>query len=304
MTDTTVHMFLPATPPFDFGATLRFLRGFPAMVGEQAGGGSALTKVLRVNGQLVGVRLSPAGAGLERVGLERVGLECVVESTRPVDAETAAAVGDQVGFHLGLDDDLAEFYALAERDRPFGVVVARLHGYHQVKFPSPLELLCWAILSQRVPLSTARAAKHALTAEFDNGMALDGHVLHAFPDLDQLLTLTGQRLAELVGNTRKAGYLHRALRQWSEMDQRALRTDPYEQVRERLLTLAGIGPWSATFLLIRGLGRMDHMPADREGLRAASKVYGHSISESEFAALAAHYGPWQAYWGHYLRVGG
>jgi len=75
-------------------------------------------------------------------------------------------------------------------------------------------------------------------------------------------------------------------------------------VRDQLLGLPGIGPWSATFVLIRGLGRMEHAPPDKELLRAATRVYGHTGDEHELARLAAPYGPWQGYWAHYLRAGG
>jgi len=75
-------------------------------------------------------------------------------------------------------------------------------------------------------------------------------------------------------------------------------------VRECLLSFPGIGPWSAGFIMIRGLGRTERMAPDKEALRAASRVYDHPVSEAEFAATAARYGKWQGYWGHYLRVSG
>jgi DNA-3-methyladenine glycosylase II len=202
-----------------------------------------------------------------------------------------------------LDDDLTEFYALAEGDPAFAAVVAKLHGYHQVKFPSPLELLCWAILCQRVPMPVARKMKHAIVTECGNEVSVGHQQLWAFPDVDQLLALSQTRLHELIGNSRKAGYLYAAVRQWTDIDETFLRTGEYPSVRDRLLNLPGIGPWSATFLLIRGLGRTEHMAPDREALRAAARVYGHAVTEVEFTELATCYGRWQGYWGHYLRVG-
>ncbi|MBM7774460.1 DNA-3-methyladenine glycosylase II [Actinokineospora baliensis] len=290
---TLVRTTLPATAPFDFGASLRFIRGFPAMVGEQGAGSDVLTKAVRENGVVVGARLAAADGGLA----------CELESAGPITEETVTAVAARLGFHLGLDDDLVPFYALAEQDPPFARVVDRLRGYHQVKFPSPLEMLCWAVLCQRVPMPVARAMKLAIVDHFPNTVTLDGAVLSAFPDLDQLLSLDEPTLHGLIGNARKAGYLYRGLRAWAEIDENDLRTGDYDEVRERLLALPGVGPWSATFILIRGLGRMERMSPDKEGLHAAAKVYGRPISESEFTALADHYGPHQGYWGHYLRVG-
>ncbi|RLK58494.1 DNA-3-methyladenine glycosylase family protein [Actinokineospora cianjurensis] len=289
-----VRTTLPAAAPFDFAASLRFIRGFPAMVGEQGAQADVLTKALRENGVVVGARLSAADGGLA----------CELESADPITDETVAAVAARLTFHLGLDDDLTEFYALAAEDPPFARVVERLHGYHQVKFPSPLEMLCWAVLCQRVPMPVARKMKLALVEHFPNTITLDGSPLSAFPDLDQLLLLDEPTLHALIGNARKASYLHRGLREWADIDETYLRTGDYDQVRDRLLGLPGVGPWSATFILIRGLGRMERMAPDKEGLRAAAKVYGRPVSEAEFTALADRYGAHQGYWGHYLRVAG
>ncbi|GAA1886660.1 hypothetical protein [Actinomadura bangladeshensis] len=40
----TESIGLPAAPPFDFGPSLRFVRGFPPTSGEQEVGGRALTE--------------------------------------------------------------------------------------------------------------------------------------------------------------------------------------------------------------------------------------------------------------------
>jgi DNA-3-methyladenine glycosylase II len=293
---TTLRTFLPATPPFDFAASLRFIQEFPAMAGEQATEQGVLTAAVREAGVLVGVRLSAAQ--------EACGLACELVAAEPVSESAQAAIADRLTFYLGLDDDLTEFYALAAADPPFAAVVEKLRGYHQVKFPSPLELMCWAILCQRVPMPVARKMKHAIVEECGNRVEVGGRELWAFPDLEQLLAISEERLVELVGNKRKAAYLYAALREWTDFDEHFLRTGDYEAVCERLLSLPGIGPWSARFLLIRGLGRMEQMSADREALRTASKVYGHPVDEAEFARLAERYGRWQGYWGHYLRVGG
>ncbi|MPQ97186.1 DNA-3-methyladenine glycosylase 2 family protein [Modestobacter sp. I12A-02628] len=290
-----VGLELPATPPFDFAHSLRFVRGFPAMVGEQLTEGDVLTSAVRERGTLAAVRLRAAGGA---------GVHCELESAQPLTDDVVAALADRLSSYLGLRDDLTEFYALSAGDEPFRQVVSRLYGYHQVSFPSPLELLVWAILGQRVPMPVARTMKHALMAACGNEMVVDGQPLRAFPDLEQLLAMDAQRLQGIIGNARKAGYIAAAVRQWAELDEGFLRTGDYDEVRERLLQITGVGPWSATFLLIRGLGRMERIAPDKEALRAASRVYGRPVTEAEFTELAGRYGAWQGYWGHYLRFAG
>lgn len=283
---TTVR--LPATAPFDFAASLRFLRCFPATAGEQEAAENTLTKALRAGGQTMVAHLAPDGAGLR----------CDLRADEPLTGAAVDAAIDRLTFYLSLADDLTPFYALGRADAGFAPVIERMYGYHQVKFPSPLENLVWAILCQRVPMPVAAKAKESLVTHVGN--RIGDHL--AFPDLEQLLQLSTGELAGLLGNTTKAERIHGALARWATVDEAFLRSGPYDQVKEFLLGLPGIGAWSASFILIRGLGRMAESPLDRELLRAAAKVYGRAVSERELRALADRYGPWQGYWSHYLRA--
>ncbi|MFD9130378.1 DNA-3-methyladenine glycosylase family protein [Kitasatospora sp. NPDC059571] len=293
---TVVH--LPAKPPFDFDRSLAFLTSFPTMTGEHGVAGRTITRAVREGGRLVGARLAAADPA------DGPGLRCELFADRPLEEKETAAVADRLSFSLGLDDDLAAFYALAAGDEPFRPVLERLHGYHQVKFPSPFEMLCWAILAQRVPLPVARSMKQSLVRAAGNRVVLDGAEHWAFPEADQLLPYTEQELHALVGNQRKSGYLYALVRHWQQMDEGFLRTAPYQEVQERLLKIPGIGPWSSSFVLIRGLGRMEFLTTDKEMLRAAARVYGRAVGEDDLAALADRYGDLRGYWGHYLRVSG
>ena len=293
---SAVGLHLPARQPFDFGASLAFIGSFPAMTGQQGSSGAALTLALRENSSTLAARLTAAAGG--------TGLDCELTADTPIDGATARAAADRLGFHLGLDDDLSPLYTAARRDPAFQRVADRLYGYHQVKFPSPFELLCWAILCQRVPMPVARTMKQSLVEAVGNRMELDGRVLWAFPEAEQLAALDEDELTALIGNRRKAGFLHGSIRRWLDLDEGFLRGGDYGAVRERILELPGIGPWSASFLMIRGLGRMEHIGYDRESARAASRAYGHPVDEPEFRRLASGYGELQGYWAHYLRVAG
>jgi len=271
---------LSAHAPFDFARSLGFLCAFAPTSGEQSTDHGVLTKAFRVAGRTVIARITGTPSGIC----------CEVDTTEALDA-----IADRIGFYLSLDDDLAPFYELGRRDPGFAPVIDRLTGYHQVKFPSPLENLVWAILIQRSPMPAAAKAKQALLDHF--GQA-------AFPDLGQLTMLSRDDLQTLIRNERKADRLHVALRRWAEVDEAFLRSGPYDEVREFLLGLPGIGPWSADFILIRGLGRMERIAADKALVAAASRTYGRGLTEHDVRTIADGYGPYQAYWGHYLRAAG
>ncbi|MFC4912158.1 DNA-3-methyladenine glycosylase family protein [Actinomadura gamaensis] len=287
---------LPATPPFDFAPQLRFLTGFRPTAGQQRVDDSTLTKALRADGRTFAVRLAAADSG--------DGLRCDLwfEGDAPSD-EVVATVRRQITSWLSLDDDLTEFYEIGRRDPDFTPVIDRLYGYHQAKFPTPLENAVWAILSQRTALPVAAKEKQALTEAFDNVLTVDGVTHRAFPDVEQLASLAPGRIAELVGNMRKGQYLSGTVRAWLDLDEDHLRTAPYEEAKDTLLSLPGIGPWSATFILIRGFGRTDEVPSEKQLITAASRVYGRRLTAADVRKLGEPYGRWSGYWAHYLRVG-
>ncbi|CNF90126.1 diguanylate cyclase [Mycobacterium tuberculosis] len=285
---------LPAAPPFDFGPSLRFVGGFPPTAGEQTIGGGTLTKALRARGRTV----------VAQVAQSRGGVRAALHAAEPIDPGVRAAAADRIRFYLSLDDDLTAFYAIGREDPGFAPVIDRLHGYHQVKFPTPLETLVWAVLSQRAPRAVAARGKRALAAEFGDRLTVDGAEHTAFPDIDQLASPTEGRVAEVVGNRRKGRYLHGALQAWGEVEESFLRGGPYDEVKRFLLGLPGVGPWSANLILVRGLGRTDEVPVEKALLGAASRAYGRALTEARLRELAERYGPWQGYWAHYLRAAG
>ncbi len=291
---SAVHT-LAAAAPFDFGGSLRFASRFSPTIDEQHIESGVLTKALRAGGATVVVRVAAAGSD---------GVEVEMRCDGQLTAAVIAATLDRVGFYLSLDDDLTEFYAAAADDGAFRPVMQRLYGYHQVKFGSPWENVAWAILAQRCPMAVAARAKAALTEACGNVAELGGRTYGAFPDAGQLATWTLTDLVSCLGNERKASYLLRSAQRWLTLSEDELRRAPYDEVREQLLGLPGIGPWSSTFVLIRGLGRMEQAPPDEELLRAVTRVYGHGVDEDGLARLTARYGAWQGYWAHYLRAGG
>jgi DNA-3-methyladenine glycosylase II len=296
----TVDLMYTATfrlrpkPPFDFGASIRFLTSFPATAGEQVSCAGQLVKAFREDGLTAVVRLTANGT------VEQPELTGDVLADRQISSRALERMADRVGFWLSVDDDLTDFYKRA--DDAFAPLVDQLHGYHQVKFPSPLETLCWAVLVQRTPLAAAQAMKAGLVAQFGGDLRLHGMEVSAFPDLEQMRSLSRRRLEQATGSPATAARLGEAVAAFADVDEDFLRAGEYDQVKGFLLGIPGIGPWSASFILVRGLGRADELALDDEMATAARHVYGPELDLDELPVLAQPYGPWQGYWAHYMRV--
>jgi DNA-3-methyladenine glycosylase II len=300
----TVKGNLTPQPPFDFQKSLGFIREFAPTRAEQQIGEQSLTKALYVQGQLCGFDLKSIGT------VDAPQLEYTLYAAHPIDAALETAMLDQIAFAYSLSDDLHSFYDCGQCDEDFASVVKMLYGLHHVKFPTPFESACWAVLSQRVPMTVGHQIKQALMEQYGEQLMIADAPCRAFPGPDRLLQTTQADLEALVRNARKAEYLRAVIRAFSGVDETFLRSGDYDEVHKWLLSIKGVGEWSAELILWRGLGRTPQWriaPDSISGQRmidAASKVYGHgrTLSVKEFSALAEQYGEWQGYWLYYLRT--
>ncbi len=285
---------LPVTPPFDFAQTLRFIGHFPPTFGQQQLAERALTKALMVNGETVVVEVHSTGT------VEQPNLTYALHTAQPPSAELRAVVNDRVTFYLSLADNLRPFYDLAQSDPVFAPIAERLYGFHQVKFPSPFENAVWAILTQRNLMTTAQKMKQRLVDKYGGSLTVNGTEYKSFPDALTLASASPDEVRTLIQNEQKAPYVMSAIRAFANVDENFLRYGDYDQVIQWLRDIKGIGEWSSTFIMIRGLGRTDKASDEKAIKLAASKYYGHT----DIKRAAEHYGPYQGYWGFYLRNAG
>ncbi|MBV9384852.1 MAG: DNA-3-methyladenine glycosylase 2 family protein [Chroococcidiopsidaceae cyanobacterium CP_BM_ER_R8_30] len=290
--------YLTPTAPFDFAKSLQFLGLFMPMQNEQELSSQSLTKAVCIAGQTIGFQVTAIGT------VEEPKLEYTLFSAQPIAPSIKNAVIDRISFFLSLTDELQPFYQVAAKDPHFLPILEQLYGYHQVKFLTPFENACWAVLSQRTPLNTARKMKQAIVEKLGSCLTVQGSIYWAFPESAQLAVVDTDELVNLIRNKRKAEYLSAVARAFQEVDEEFLRTADYEKVEAWLRKIVGIGTWSAAFILLRGLGRMEHVPLiEKKLVEVVSQVYGQGETMTHVAiqSIAQRYGACLGYWAHYLR---
>jgi DNA-3-methyladenine glycosylase II len=289
---------LNAVPPFDFSKTLSFLSAFKPIHDEQIISKQTFTKAVSIQGRPVVFQVTSVGT------VDAPELEYTLYAAQPIAEEIKMAAVDRIRFFLSLDDDLRPFYELGRKDAIFAPVMEQLYGYHQLKFLTPFENACWAVLSQRNPMNMSQKMKRAITERYGPQLKVEGILYRAFPEAPELAAADPDTLRQTVRNERKAEQVANVARAFSKADEHFLRTAPYDEVEAWLLGIKGIGAWSANFIMLRGLGRMDKVPdSEKRLLEVIEQRYGPG-QRANLAEVAAPYGPWQGYWAHYLRVGG
>lgn len=292
-------MTLRPRPPLDFDLTLQRYRLWgvdPANVYQDG----AFYRVGRVGPARVPFRLA-AGGPPSRPTLT-VTFE---EADTP---ETRAALTAEVHRLLGLDADLAGFYARAAGDRVLAPLVRRLSGLRPTLAPDPFEMLVGAIAAQQVNLAFAFRTRARLVRRFGEPFQLDGVTVYAFPGPATLAAADPGVLRRMQFSTRKAEYLVGLARVVADggLDLAALAEAPDDEVIARLTAVRGLGRWTAEWFLARGLGRADVCPAEDLGVRRAVEALcyrGRSCDAARVRRRARAWRPYRSLAIHYLLTG-
>lgn len=291
------HGAITPAPPFDLAQTIRVLEVSASVRdGLRSGPDGSLTGAVGLEERLVVFTLRPQADGHLAVTL--VG----ALNWTDVLAERAIAAVDHF---LALSEDLRPFYALAAQDAAFAPVVTTYHGYHPTRFPSPFEAACWAILTQHNHMSIAGKMKRDLMHALGRSITLGDDSYVMFPTPRQMAAASPELLLATLKNEQRAMYLYGLAHAFRDADPVVLTAEPYAEAEAWLRTIPGIGPWSAQFTLLRGVGRTDGpVTVDAPLLRAMVEVYGHDLvaDTAQAKRLAESYRPHHVHWAHYLRV--
>lgn len=213
---------------------------------------------------------------------------------------------------FSLGDNYDEFEKTATRDPIFRLVVERFYGLRPVLIPDPFESLLWAILGQQVNTSVARKLKTTLLELLHCEHILDGRRFWASPSSERVVALSEEHLCAARLGRYKASYVMEAARavQSSRIDWKHIESLSDDEACAALMQIRGIGRWTAEYVLMRGLGRRDIIPAGDLGLqKIILKFYGGSKEKPEIAVrrISDQWAGWRSwaafYWWMALQSG-
>lgn len=291
---------VPVRPPFDLALALRYLRLSPSTITERVDRG-CYERPIWLGERPALVRLAPG----ERPGYLRATLSTATSASR--DADALRRLVTRV---FGLDEDLAGLDAVAGNDPTFGRLVERYRGVRPILIADPLEALAWAIIGQQINVAFAAKLKRALIERFGDRLCCDGQVYVLFPRAETLAALGPDDLRPLQFSRQKIDYLvsSAAAVASGALDLAALADLPTDAALAALTRLRGIGRWTAEYVLLRGAGHRDVIPAADGGLRRIiGQAYGlgRLATEAEVRALAERWAGWRGYaafyWWFYLQ---
>lgn len=244
-------------PPFRLDLTVSALRRLPLNAIDRWDG-LTYRRTLVING-------SPAEVSVVQTGpVERPAISVDVDGLRD-SSLNRTAVKSALERLLGLDIELAEFYAMASAHRKLGSLARRFIGVKPPRFSSVFEAALNGIACQQLSLAVGIHLLNRICAAYGP----EFKQTHAFPGPSDLAGDNFKRLRGLGYSERKSRNI---LKLSNEVSGGAFDIEGVSRLDDgaamaRLLEVQGVGRWTAQYVMLRGLGRLDVFPADDVGGR-------------------------------------
>ncbi|MGZ4894549.1 MAG: DNA-3-methyladenine glycosylase family protein [Halobacteriota archaeon] len=294
--------YIEPTPPFDFTLSAQiFADGDPQIAYFD---GKKYRRVLRVYDSLILAIVESMGSINDPQLRVRFASNYALSDR---DLNTATALISSV-FNTQLD--VSPFYQSVRENRVMADLTHKLRGLKNPMTTMVFEALFDSIIEQQISLAVAHVLERRVIKALGNELFVNDQRYYAYPTPERLALASVDSLRNCGLSRRKAEYITEIAKRIvaQELDLEGLRQcADTNEVLNRLCALRGIGIWTAELTALRGLNRLDVIPADDLGLRRWIAHYycnGRRITSAEARRLAELWGDWKGLAGYYLIVAG
>lgn len=284
--------------PFDFELTAGYHTYFQSRYGTDTMEGGVYHRLLDLGDKLVLACVSSSGT----VDAPALSLELQGSDLRSEDVDAARC---KVSWLLGVCQDLSPFYALARSDKAMAELVEEFYGLHLPHTATVFEALMLAVVGQQISTSVARIIRTLLIETFGLSAEYDGETYYAFPRPESIWASSPDELRTKKLTQRKAEYIHSLA--GSTLDT-SVGLESLDQLSDaeivaKLVSLRGVGLWTAQWVLIRAIGRPNALPLGDLALRRiVSRLFtdGEDVTDAEVENIAQRWSPYRTFATVYL----
>ena len=213
-----------------------------------------------------------------------------------------------IKFIFNLDFDLSAFYDEVKKDRTMYHITQQLYGLKNPTTPSAFEALVDSIVEQQISIKVAHTIEERLVKKLGELLALEGEAYFAYPTPENIASVSLEEIRNCGMSQRKAEYIQGAAKLIVngklDLEQLKLNRSP-EEIIATLDEIKGIGIWTAELTMLRGMQKLDALPADDLGIRRVISRYycgGKSIKTTEAREIAKSWGKWKGLAAFYLII--
>jgi DNA-3-methyladenine glycosylase II len=162
---------------------------------------------------------------------------------------------------------LTDWYRLASGDARLGPLAGTFLGMKPPRYATVFEAVITAFACQQLSLEVGLELLNRLAALCGMHVGTRSEPRFAFPTAQEMARLSPEKYQAIGFSRQKTNALLSLARAVTGegLNLEALGDEDDAVIRRRLLELRGVGRWSAEYVLLRGLGRLDVFPGDDVG---------------------------------------
>lgn len=200
---------------------------------------------------------------------------------------------DLAAWILSSDLDLRPLYGVD--DPAFAPLAERLWGLKPPRTATVFEALVIAIIEQQIGLKVANLLQNRLVSRLGLTLSFGDLEFFALPSPQRIAGLDPQILRDLGLSMNKSRFILGIADGVASgnLDPESLKKMATEEAREVLLSMKGVGRWTADYVLVRGLGRYEAVPVDDLGIRDAVGLFykgGERATAQEVEEVLSRFG--------------
>lgn len=271
-----LHMpfIIRPTPPFDFQRSAQMHSRFRSNLPDLYEDGVYM-RVLRANRKPVLVSVSSKGTTEEP--------KLLIDTYPSLNKPELLSLERLLRSMFEPTFDFEHFCAIARKDALMRKIAKKLRGLRPIRPPTIFESAIIAITEQQISLHAATAIRSRLIQRYADTVTRNERTFYGFPTPESLARAKPAGLRRVGLSGTKARCIGEFSRRIAEggFDLEGLSRMDDDQVASELTRFWGIGKWTAEYVLVRGMGRVNSLPADDLGIRrAVSQAYfnGRRIS--------------------------
>jgi len=252
---------LKPMPPFRLDLTAWALRRRPGNIVDRWDG-KIYSRALLVDGRPTEVEVFQTGTvDNPRLQITVTGADLSFRA-KPIVAATLKRM-------LGLQIDLSDFYSLARRDKNLSRLSQRFLGLKPPRFPDLFETLVNGFACQQLSLTVGILLLKRLAMNYGVPFGKENSTVYSFAQPGRIAETNVDALRQLGFSQQKGRFLIELAQRVSQknFDLDHIENLDDEVALAELYQLRGVGRWTAEYVLLRGMGRLNVFPGDDIGAR-------------------------------------
>ncbi len=220
--------------------------------------------------------------------------------------DTAGRVSESSQRVLGIHHDLSEFYDFAAGDASLRPIIAPVSGFPLFCTETVFEALITLIIEQHITWKNALRGQQTLLRMLAEETATADECVYGFPSSGALAKMTRADLKPLKITNGRIDLIIRLAKEVAAgaLDLEGLATMETQSAYDFLVSIKGVGHWTAANVLGRALGRYPFVSHNDVALQAAVCHYFDFDSRLKSATLVndtlLRYGEFAGLVGHFL----